>query len=482
MSRTNYISEITIQNFQSHSYTTLQPAEPGKLTVIVGPSDSGKTAIIRALRWLTYNTPSGTDFIKIGSNQAKVSMTMDTGHIIIRQRSRGGINRYIVDAPDGPEQVFEGFGNIVPLEVQQITGISPIEIGDMTLNLNLSEQLDGPFLGKSISAPARAKVLGKLAGTEEIDYAARLLQTDLYRCRQDEKRLAAEIESLTNQIDDYNYLEDLKETVDAIKEKWAEIKEKSKLVKALSELQTQQQELIRKKKEQQAILDNLRQLDEAANLLQSTEKQFANYTKLLAYQSQAQMHKSRLIYAQFIMERTDEIFNAENLLTAISYQCQKLCQVQRLKEKRESEVTALEAASSIIRKTNFIDEAEINLTVLPVMAYDLTRLKRLTEQRSRIVGDLDNAEKILDSTSRIHEAEGLFQNVWATEEIRKKCVSLIQRRDDLQALLSGAQHEIHQLTHEAEKHQAEYINFLVQVGVCPTCGGKVSHENLKEVI
>ena len=47
-----YIKKIILQNFQSHKYSIVELDE--QLNVIVGPSDSGKSAIIRALKWVLY--------------------------------------------------------------------------------------------------------------------------------------------------------------------------------------------------------------------------------------------------------------------------------------------------------------------------------------------------------------------------------------------------------------------------------------------
>ena len=54
------IKKIQIQNFQSHKETTLK-LDPG-VNIIVGTTDSGKTSILRALRWVIWNRPSGDDF------------------------------------------------------------------------------------------------------------------------------------------------------------------------------------------------------------------------------------------------------------------------------------------------------------------------------------------------------------------------------------------------------------------------------------
>lgn len=229
----NAIKRIELQNFQSHVKTIIEPAGPGFLTVVTGPSDSGKTAIIRALKWLLYNQPQGAEFTRTGASMVRVAVDYAGGITVARERTKA-TNRYKIVRPgtgeNGPE-VFEGFGSSVPLEVQEVTGIRPIKIADQELLLNLSEQLDPPFLGqKSTTAPGRAKILGKLAGTEEIDVAGAGVGKDLYRRGQDDKRLSAEIEELEKQIEEFGWIEELAERIaelerllDGIKERQARL-------------------------------------------------------------------------------------------------------------------------------------------------------------------------------------------------------------------------------------------------------------------
>jgi exonuclease SbcC len=51
------ITQLNITNFQSHVKSVLK-LSPG-INVICGPSDSGKSAIIRGLRWVIENQPTG---------------------------------------------------------------------------------------------------------------------------------------------------------------------------------------------------------------------------------------------------------------------------------------------------------------------------------------------------------------------------------------------------------------------------------------
>ena len=80
---------------------------------------------------------------------------MEDGSVIIRERD-GQKNRYIL-RQDGSEQIFEGFGYKVPLEIIKAHGIPKIYIDkDSSSAVNLAEQLEPPFL-ISESGSSRAK-------------------------------------------------------------------------------------------------------------------------------------------------------------------------------------------------------------------------------------------------------------------------------------------------------------------------------------
>lgn len=237
----NEIKCLKLENFQSYISTEIFPASKGKLTVVTGASDTGKTAIIRALKWLLYNEPQGAEFTRTGCSMVRVTLTYADGISVVRERTKA-TNRYKIIRPgageSGPE-VFEGFGGGVPLEVQELTGVRIVKIAEQDLMLNLSEQLDGPFLGqKSISSPGRAKILGKLAGTEEIDVAGAETGKDLYRRGQDEKRLDGEIKDLTEKIQEFVWLEEMGQRInrlDALVGRMKEARETIIRLKALKD-------------------------------------------------------------------------------------------------------------------------------------------------------------------------------------------------------------------------------------------------------
>ena len=56
------IKKLDLINFQSHKFTSLELADG--LNVIVGPSDNGKTSILRAIRWVLFNEPQGMSMLR----------------------------------------------------------------------------------------------------------------------------------------------------------------------------------------------------------------------------------------------------------------------------------------------------------------------------------------------------------------------------------------------------------------------------------
>lgn len=120
--------KLKILNFQKHKELVIE-LDP-KITTIVGPSDSGKSAVIRAIKWLMTNQPRGLEFIKHGSKFTTVMIEDIDGHSILRQRGKD-INLYTLD-----NQEFKAFGNDVPPDIAKIFNIN---------YLNFQSQHDSPF-------------------------------------------------------------------------------------------------------------------------------------------------------------------------------------------------------------------------------------------------------------------------------------------------------------------------------------------------
>jgi hypothetical protein len=149
------ISKIEIRNFQSLRYVSLGI---GDITTIVGPSDSGKSGFIRAIRAAVENR-RGDDFVSHGESEMSVEL-WDQGGDGVRWGKRGGSAYYVVERDHHAEK-FQKLHGTVPDEVQRFLGIVPIGQDRDVVTLQFSTQYDAPFLvDKSGSLGASRFVVG----------------------------------------------------------------------------------------------------------------------------------------------------------------------------------------------------------------------------------------------------------------------------------------------------------------------------------
>lgn len=147
------LSQIVIQNFQSIEGAVLDLAP---LTVIVGEGESGKSAILRALRAALFNE-SGDDDISHGADQATVGLSFADGHVLIWEKPRGKGSVYTLDG-----QSFTKMGGQVPAEIVAATGFREIEIDAGTrISPQIHDQFDQPFIMFE-SGSKIARILGSL--------------------------------------------------------------------------------------------------------------------------------------------------------------------------------------------------------------------------------------------------------------------------------------------------------------------------------
>ena len=149
------IQKLKIQNFQSHKDSALE-FHPG-VNVIVGASDSGKTAILRALRWLIWNRPNGEDFRSDWGGETDVVLEIEDDVKILRRK--GKENLYTIGRSAQDHKELKAFGTSVPEEIQKALNID---------DTNLQKQFDSPFLISS-SPGEVAGYFNQIAHLERID-------------------------------------------------------------------------------------------------------------------------------------------------------------------------------------------------------------------------------------------------------------------------------------------------------------------------
>jgi exonuclease SbcC len=156
------LTRIEIFNFQSLRHADL---ELGSFTVIVGPSSSGKSALIRAFKALASNV-RGAGVITRGQKAMAIVARSDTHTITLERSERAG--SYKVSTPQG-QQSFTKLAGDVPEQVTAALGIDPVGEGG---SVNFASQFDKPYLLDESGATV-ARVLGELTNVTTLFEAVR---------------------------------------------------------------------------------------------------------------------------------------------------------------------------------------------------------------------------------------------------------------------------------------------------------------------
>ena len=142
------IRKVAIQNFQIHKQTELEFKEG--MNVIAGSSDNGKSSIIRAIRWVLMNRPTGFAFHTHGAkDDTAVAMVFEDYECVTRQKGEKNSGGY-----HHRGKTYAALRTDVPPEIQEVLNLSDI---------NIQSQHDPYFLLQD-SPGEVAKKLNMIAG------------------------------------------------------------------------------------------------------------------------------------------------------------------------------------------------------------------------------------------------------------------------------------------------------------------------------
>ena len=192
------IEKVSINNFQSHKNSVLEFG-PG-VNVIVGPSDSGKSAVIRALRWAIWNRPLGKSFQSNWGGETEVTITTND-HQVTRFKGKGG-DKYVLDN----QSPYKAFGSDAPEEITKALNISEV---------NLQSQMDSAFL-ISQNPGEIARHFNRIANIDQIDSSLKTVESWTRRIKQDIESTESEIQRHEQQLEEYKHLNALEVEVEAL--------------------------------------------------------------------------------------------------------------------------------------------------------------------------------------------------------------------------------------------------------------------------
>ena len=198
--------KIELNNFQSHKHTVIEFSEG--INSICGESDNGKTAIIRGIKWVLENRPSGTDTLNSRWNAGfkepmSVRIYTDKGWVErIRTKDRNGYTICI----DGKETELSAIGKDVPPEVTEFFHFSDV---------NTQYQFDQPYL-ISMTGGKASEYLNKLVNIDTIDQCLALADSEKRQITSEQHIVEADIAMLENKVESCQWVEQASELVKRI--------------------------------------------------------------------------------------------------------------------------------------------------------------------------------------------------------------------------------------------------------------------------
>ncbi len=225
------ITRVEIRNFQSHEHTVLDLSSG--VNVLVGRSDAGKTAVLRAIRWVLTNEPAGLGFRSwsAGKEPVSVILTLSSGDTIERFRTKSK-NLYRINGEDvtAPKRS-------VPEPVAKLLNVGP---------LNMQGQFDGVFLLNS-SAGQVARYLNSIVNLEDMDEAIRAIKSRVRQTQVSLDNTFEAVEEEQEKLREFRGLDELAGRADALeqiegqlRQAWGQRQKISKVVDRLVALEAEE--------------------------------------------------------------------------------------------------------------------------------------------------------------------------------------------------------------------------------------------------
>ena len=261
LSLVNMIQSLHIKNFQSHKDSRLD-FHPG-VNVIVGASDSGKTSIIRALRWLIWNRPGGEDFRSDWGGDTGVEINTEDGFNTYRLKGKS-TNEYFIAHKESFEKpkVLVAFGTKVPEEIQKALNID---------DTNLQKQFDSPFLISSTPGEVAA-YFNQIAHLEKIDSSISYVNGKITKLTSRQKLDEETLEEDQEKLKQYEYLDKFEIDLEDLEHRQASLIQLIASRKRLSEHLETMEENSRKIKKQEEIIKLQDPVNELLRLYEERKK------------------------------------------------------------------------------------------------------------------------------------------------------------------------------------------------------------------
>lgn len=474
-----YLKRVILKNFQSHKNSIIDFNEG--LNIIVGPSDSGKSAIIRAIKWALYNEPSGNYFIREGETEASVILEFSNNIKIKRLRNKSK-NAYILYNIDGEEITFEGFGNKVPQEIIDLLEIKKISLDSNESNaINLGEQLEGAFL-LSEKGSTRASAIGRLIGVNLIDDALKETLKDIRNISIQKNTISESIKTIQEELITYEYLDNLKEGIIELDNIRNNIKKKINL-KDIFTKTLEVYKIINKEKEYiNEVVFKLNELD----ILEDNIYRLENKNiKLILYKNINNLfyeNKEQIIYNESLINNLINVNFIESIVLDINNLRNKLEKLKSLKMKIDYYKIELQNIYLINRNLKDIDLIKEKIDIMEIKINKTKNLNSIKERLDSVNSSLNTGKSYIRELKDLDEIDILFKQL---ENMINKKHLIVDLSTKFYNYRSGIENQniiLKDIKKNTDYNLKKYENLLIKSETCPFCLSNINEDKIEHII
>lgn len=195
---------IRVRNYQSIRDASIVA---DGLTVITGPNNSGKTAMLRAIRGVVQNTP-GSAFVRHDTKECTVNLEFDDGHTVEWTKGKDTKPTYRVD---GGNPIHPG--RAVPDEVKAL-GIVPIKAGDQEIWPTIAPQFSGQMFLIDKPGSVLAEAVADVERVGHLNRALRVVESDLRAANSELRVRQSDLEKQSVALAHFEGLDQVADLVD----------------------------------------------------------------------------------------------------------------------------------------------------------------------------------------------------------------------------------------------------------------------------
>lgn len=340
-----YLSRLILENIGLHENYSCDFNDA--INVISGPSGTGKSWIIRAIKSVYFNRPSIDSLRRTGSKKSLIKLVYSDGVEIERNLSKS-VNRYTLRIPGQDEKVFDSVGKDVPEEIQQIVSAYPIKIDSTTFYLPLQDQFRNQWFlfDENINAGVKNKLFNLLTGNDVLDSLFKDFNKDILGEGRTIKHLEKDLDDKNTQLKKINQdLDNQRNTLNIAQEMLLDIQNNYTKFDKIQENHEKLQNLKQSVTEIESRISLIKSIKSTS--LEKLSDTIARIGEIRTKHSQIQEIHSKLtqcasrLQTLQIAPNTQEIEDYLNRFTTVKATYEKLTEIQAKKYKIERQFSEL---------------------------------------------------------------------------------------------------------------------------------------------